>query len=617
MAMELKMSKRRRLDIGVACVALALALPLAGTAAAVGTNSGLDTPTSPVTADAITDPTAGATPASDSSTAAAITDPTADVTSPADAPTAEAATDPLPDVPAPAVAPDAAPAAPVPAAPTDPVNWVTAFPDPALRTAVQDNLFNNYGILPGDALMQDLEQLTILNAANLGITNLEGLQHLTALNFLTITDNGVTSLQPLATLPQLSSVYAQNNQISSVALPATNALVDLNLAGNPACPSVDFIRGGNTQSFSLDSCVFQSGMLFTMGGAYAIDGNRYTYVYADGTGTTSFAFSSLADSRSETLLSLGTVARGVSNSVIQHSTVVPDADIRRDHVRTVSTNGSITHTVTVTNISANTVDSAFYQSVDTDLNGNDAVPLLSDGNGGVIISDDAMTVYLQPVSGIEHVYAGRYGASGEAALDNSIANGEVVSTAGRPLFDVLAQGVDSDVYYATPRVTLAPGKSYTFSYRESLFAAADPDLIWVDYVTTDPTTGQDVVLNSVSSEGTTGEILDLTTLAGMPTGYESDPAANNPTQETFGAQGPLTIVTIRVIQAITPTPTPLPDLTPTTPASPAATPASAAATASPVIGTLPVTGASLGMVLAAAAALTTLGAILIRRRHTA
>jgi hypothetical protein len=70
---------------------------------------------------------------------------------------------------------------------------VVYIPDPALRAAINAVLGHN----AGDAItIADLQQLTSLNLANLGVTNLTGLQFATNLTSLNTTGDNITTPEP-------------------------------------------------------------------------------------------------------------------------------------------------------------------------------------------------------------------------------------------------------------------------------------------------------------------------------------------------------------------------------------------------------------------------------------
>ncbi|MFC4224498.1 leucine-rich repeat domain-containing protein [Lysinibacter cavernae] len=557
-----------------------------------------------------------------------------------------------------------------------PVEWDVMFHDAALRTLVQEALAR-LGVAPDNAVLSDLGKIQSLSGADRGISNLDGIANLTqltslhllnnpvtslnalsgmsqlqaltvdgaqlqnfdgltalpnltglsvrdnqitslagisnlsALTSLTISGNKLTSLDGIAGLTNLSGLDVSNNQLSSIDVTANTALRVLDAAGNAALePSVSFVRGGATQSFRFASTTANTTGINTMGGAYTLNGGQYSYVYSNGTGNSSAFFGQeyeVANIDRTQPLTMGTTSRGVTNSDLYNDT------IKRSEVRTVDDDGTILHTVTIENVSAAPITSAFNQMIDTELNGNDSVALVSDGQGGATLRDDAMELSLQPVDGIQDMWAGRWGAGSGPLLTEFITDGLVTNTAGHTRDEVLATGVDSAVYYSTPSVTLAPAQTYTFSYRESLYLANDPYSIRVNYVANDAVTGEPTTVGQISQDGELDSVWDLTGLPGMPVGYVLDAGRPSPTSATYGAAGHLSTVTIYVVAE--PATTPADPTSPKDASAPLATTASTGNTAG---NTLTVTGADTfssllwALGLAAAGAL----ALVLRRRST-
>ncbi|MBW9156993.1 leucine-rich repeat domain-containing protein [Clostridium tagluense] len=66
----------------------------------------------------------------------------------------------------------------------------------------------------GNILKSDVEKITLLNA--IGITNLQGIEHLTNLTYLRLDNNEISNIEPLKCLTNLTDLYLSNNQISSI-----------------------------------------------------------------------------------------------------------------------------------------------------------------------------------------------------------------------------------------------------------------------------------------------------------------------------------------------------------------------------------------------------------------
>jgi Leucine-rich repeat (LRR) protein len=117
---------------------------------------------------------------------------------------------------------------------------VVSIPDPNLTAAI-------IGALPDPAPEEvtcgDLELLTVLDAPNAGIANLEGLQFATNLTDLRLGGNDVTSVLPLAGLASLEILILSGNQISNISpLAGLTNLFALLVSDNPI-DSIDAAAG--------------------------------------------------------------------------------------------------------------------------------------------------------------------------------------------------------------------------------------------------------------------------------------------------------------------------------------------------------------------------------------
>ncbi|MBT4512847.1 MAG: hypothetical protein HOC20_11645 [Chloroflexi bacterium] len=107
-------------------------------------------------------------------------------------------------------------------------NEVT-FMDSHLEAAIRDVIDKPAGTI----YASDLEQVTMLQAFDMKISDLTGLEHCTALTMLTIGNNQINDPSPLASLTNLNMLDLSNNQISDLSsLADLKNLVTLRLDWN-------------------------------------------------------------------------------------------------------------------------------------------------------------------------------------------------------------------------------------------------------------------------------------------------------------------------------------------------------------------------------------------------
>ena len=110
----------------------------------------------------------------------------------------------------------------------------SAFEDPALEAAVREELNARGGHIPRG----DLERLTELDASELGIESLEGIDSAPNLTNLNLRGNRIDDLRPLAGLERLQSLNLRDNNIQDLndvhvsALSELPELVELSLRHN-------------------------------------------------------------------------------------------------------------------------------------------------------------------------------------------------------------------------------------------------------------------------------------------------------------------------------------------------------------------------------------------------
>ncbi|HPO15366.1 MAG TPA: hypothetical protein PLI09_18125 [Candidatus Hydrogenedentes bacterium] len=86
------------------------------------------------------------------------------------------------------------------------------FPDDALDSAVRASISKPFGLLT----VLDLAQVTEIQASNLDIVNLEGLQYCPSLMRLNLTNNAIQSITPLTGLTNLTWLELGGNKITNI-----------------------------------------------------------------------------------------------------------------------------------------------------------------------------------------------------------------------------------------------------------------------------------------------------------------------------------------------------------------------------------------------------------------
>lgn len=132
-------------------------------------------------------------------------------------------------------------------------------------------------------------------------------------------------------------------------------------------------------------------------------------------------------------------------------------------VMTVTAAGEIQHYFTITNSGTTTYTSLqIISMLDTELNGDDGIPIYTDGSGNSYIEDNLLTLFNKVLSTANTTqYAGEWSNPGSMVL-----------TSG-PNGSTIVDGVDSAIYYVTDASGLAPDAVIEFSFQESLFTEGE------------------------------------------------------------------------------------------------------------------------------------------------
>lgn len=168
-----------------------------------------------------------------------------------------------------------------PAGAAEATNEVSAFPDKALEKAVRRQVFAKRDS-DKPITAADVANISVVQGANLGITNLAGLEHCKALAQLELPGNRIEDLKPLEGLKQLQFVNVQSNRISNIAsLGTLPALQYVELSGNQVADPAPLAACTNLASVYLSNNRIQSLAALTrlprMVSLYA-DGNQLTTI---------------------------------------------------------------------------------------------------------------------------------------------------------------------------------------------------------------------------------------------------------------------------------------------------------------------------------------------------
>jgi Leucine-rich repeat (LRR) protein len=103
------------------------------------------------------------------------------------------------------------------------------FGDKALESAIRAELRLPFGLLT----QADLLQLRVLDARNLNISSLSGLEYCTNLTWLNLDTNGLSDITPLTRLSNLTYLNLEANDVTNIwPLSGLVFLKDLLLSGN-------------------------------------------------------------------------------------------------------------------------------------------------------------------------------------------------------------------------------------------------------------------------------------------------------------------------------------------------------------------------------------------------
>ncbi len=133
-------------------------------------------------------------------------------------------------------------------------NQTVNIPDNNLQSVIRDILEKP----SGDIMQDDMKMILSLNAPNMNITSLEGLQHCTNLTCLMLNNNNISDLSPLQNLTKLNILNLSGNSInnySPIYSYYNNLIVkDFQYVGTPANSEIriDFLTIGDSTNMQCD-----------------------------------------------------------------------------------------------------------------------------------------------------------------------------------------------------------------------------------------------------------------------------------------------------------------------------------------------------------------------------
>ena len=366
---------------------------------------------------------------------------------------------------------------------------------------------------------------------------------------LNLESSKVTDVSPLASLGNLEKLTVQFNQLRDLTPLTARPDLTIEWAGNIAdSHRIPFSRGNLSGEVVLKSGVDSIPSNFAS--AYFINGTEHTFTSAYGDGS----YTQIADSTD--LLSQTTPGVSVLNARGDTVTTFTDR-YNRAVTREVQPDGTIEHQVTMTNATTSPITTRFYDSLDTELDGTDQVPILAAGPLGFSIENSSIRLFIEPISGVDRAFAGQFRKMHDLQqlIEKAIPSPSPLFEAGTvPSGTALISGIDTSIYYVTPEVTLEPGETYTYSYRETLYEVLEQPSVWVEY--------RDEATNELI-DGSFGQLyqgskdsvlsLDASKLT-IPSGYELAKSISLPLDVIFGAQGPRALVRVPVVAKVSAVP---------------------------------------------------------------
>ncbi|MDR2974275.1 MAG: hypothetical protein LBV00_06125 [Propionibacteriaceae bacterium] len=243
------------------------------------------------------------------------------------------------------------------------------------------------------------------------------------------------------------------------------------------------------------------------------DASEWTYSFSGGSGSTSsMYFADLDTSRSSLSMSVQQYyVKSQSGSLavaVMGTTSVGESDshaLSYSEVLDITSDGRLVHNITFTNTSTTAIqDIGFSALIDTMLNSNDRIPIISHGADSVYIDNGQFRLYLDMLKG-DQMLAGPWPS--RSTLNN------FVNVNGHSDGATIVDGVDTALSYGLDQADLPANRSVSLAFEERLLAPVEvvPQDVKVTYVDDDA--------NGASVPPVAGTVTTLTGMPGDPVGF--------------------------------------------------------------------------------------------------
>jgi hypothetical protein len=264
---------------------------------------------------------------------------------------------------------------------------------------------------------------------------------------------------------------------------------------------------------------------------------RHTYSWSDGSGRSSqlwykadgdTSWGKIAPAGNDLAFYTKTYSGGLAVAQTYSATAGAGRPVTVSEVLDVTTDGRLTHHVTFTNDGAAAQGMSFYSNLDTELDGDDLIPLVKAQRNSLYIQNATFRLYLGLVEGDRYL-AGPWGS-------RSTLNSHVdVNDPAAPNGSTLVDGEDSNVAYVLQNRDFPADSSLTLAYDERIYEHDELVLQKIDVVYVDDQLSEAVepaagtVTHFEDEANFAFEYTEAQARAGIPTAdYEFVSIADNP-----------------------------------------------------------------------------------------